>query len=488
MVKTNKKIKELSRMTQAGVVLCFSCAVCVIFTVGLADEGVLRTIGLLVSILVFGTYLISKNAKEIKDKNLYYLIYFFAFKLLAGFVLLKYGWSPSLLEATSTTGVDAARYYWGAKELVESGFNFSLLSFGTSYTGILFYLGIIFKVFGHNPVAPFLINSLTTLLAALLVLNTGYRIQEGRRSAWVLGLILVIPEVIWFDVLSSKETLTMSLLCFTMLPFLFLFSKKVPFRAADMFFFVPSFILLCFIRPPYAVMVVGIIGCAAVFARENYVKYLIGTGLVIFFSAAIFLLPYLTKYTGGHKFNLGTYAAHHFIKSPLNTRWFEKHDEGWTQNSIGRILIPESYGELLLMAPAKIAVNLIAPLPTPHIRIDDLMAGMYYSWQRLFQALSSVLYILLFPLVLGITFDSTKNLKKELYPFVVTFWLTICTVSLAALMIHPRYRICMIPFFAGCAWFGWYSNKCVTAVSFLSWGSFLITGGIIGFLYKLGIV
>ena len=110
-------------------------------------------------------------------------------------------------------GYDPQRYYFDAKTLIEGGFDSEIArAINIDYTGIVYYYGVLFALLGQNPVIPALVNAFITLLATLLLVRVGYQIKRERGPHdWRLGLGMVLPEVLWFDTITARETLVMSL-------------------------------------------------------------------------------------------------------------------------------------------------------------------------------------------------------------------------------------------------------------------------------------
>src|ERR1041384_321915 len=90
-------------------------------------------------------------------------------------------WRSHLAAGGPALEGDQERYYFQAADFARSGFRVSTVP-SLNYTGVLFFYGAVFAVFGHNVVAPALVNLLLVAAATLLLIRVGTKIK-GRRDA-----------------------------------------------------------------------------------------------------------------------------------------------------------------------------------------------------------------------------------------------------------------------------------------------------------------
>ena len=167
---------------------------------------------------VLGLLLCKNTQTSLKDPALKVLGYFWLIKLLVTLFLIFVGWIPMLDPDFLGSGYDPIRYYSQAQDLVDA--NWSLDIINLNYVGVLYYYGLIFYIFGHNPVIPALINALLTLVACLYLVRTCYEVKGERGGKdWIIAFCLLMPEMLWYDVMTSRETLVAALLLFPMLTF-----------------------------------------------------------------------------------------------------------------------------------------------------------------------------------------------------------------------------------------------------------------------------
>ena len=159
---------------------------------------------LLVVVTCSGIALISGTRRALGDWRLQRLGYVFLVKVGLALWMLYAGWTPQLDPSAEAFGYDPQRFYFQAYDLAQQGFRLEALP-SLNYTGVLYYYGAVFAIFGHNPVNPLLVNAFVTLVAVLLLVRTGYQIRGVRgRLDWTLGLCMVIPEIVWFDMMTSR--------------------------------------------------------------------------------------------------------------------------------------------------------------------------------------------------------------------------------------------------------------------------------------------
>ena len=432
-------------------------------------DGLLRTLGLLITVSLAGVYLLEKQIIVLKDRRLGYLSYLFLLKLIILICIINFAWAPALKEITVSSGFDPGRYYHQAYELMRAGFDLksSHLNFSINYSGIIFYYGVIFYLFGHNPFAPLLINCFVTLLATIMLLKVGYRIKPFmRHTDWTLGLVMFIPEIVWYDGITSREAICMSLLCFLILPAVALYKQKYLLVSRWKLFacsFAAFISLLC-IRPQLvAIGGIAILLLFCVLGRfQSKKKLAILLCIVFMLFTAFFITPKLAPAIGGYDFSWSEAISRRFMESEGSQKLLSKHAGDWSRNSIGKRLIPKDRLEVALFAPARVAGYIVAPFPRiiHWFNYRELIQGNHRHWKGFVTACSSVVYIFLFPLALAATIDFLVLKKNRDWGIlVVSWWIIHCIVSVSVLIIHMRYRIMFLPFLCASIWIGRYSSK-----------------------------
>ena len=165
-------------------------------------------------LLIFVTFLglvLSKNtARSLGDNKLNELGLLWLVKVLATIFLLYLGWIPDLYYSSSSSwGYDSQRYYQYSWALIENEW---VPTFGLNYTGIVYYYSAIFYVICYNPLVASLINILVTLYGTLFLIRSSYAfVPASSKKDWSIAYSLLIPEMLWYDVMTSQETLLATL-------------------------------------------------------------------------------------------------------------------------------------------------------------------------------------------------------------------------------------------------------------------------------------
>jgi len=175
-----------------------------------------NTLILLFSILFYGEYRLKLLSKYLYNKNINYINYFWAIKIFLTFFLLEYGWIYNLLSDVDW-GYDPQRFYLYSQNLIKNDW---VVTDYLNYNGVTYFYAVVFYIFGTNPYIPALINNIITLLA-LINLNNYLKIINIKNAnyLWLIFLILLSPEAVWFDIITSREMLLASLVCITTVEF-----------------------------------------------------------------------------------------------------------------------------------------------------------------------------------------------------------------------------------------------------------------------------
>lgn len=452
-------------------------------------QAAFNSIFLLIIVSIGGLALCRVTQVRLKDPSLKILGYFWLIKLGLTFLLLYVGWMPELDQSTSNAwGYDPQRYYIQGKELIDN--NWSLDFVSLNYVGILYYYGAIYYVFGHNPVIPSLINAFVTLIATLYVVKVGYEIK-GQRSShdWILAFALVLPELLWFDVLTSREMLTAALLLFAMLTIGRYFARTAPIS-------LPRTVAICglavlviaAVRTSMLLPVMVSITLMALLARpQRGSPGIERTILAVVAAAALFLLPVIAGYLGGYDFEMGK-ALQATVSGEENIALGP--DAEWSENSIGMLLIPEGLLQSLLFLLPRMVLYLVSPLPNVFLPVSALLEGTWEAWQKLFILLSSVINVLAIPYALAsfIQAMKTRNVNSASLVFHIPCWVTFIAIAGGNLIIHERYRVMASLLLWGCVWLGarTCSRNLIIRTS-LFWYGLLTLGAVFYVTYKLSL-
>jgi hypothetical protein len=427
-----------------------------LFKILLAEtEGVPSTVLLYFFIFVVGLHQCYVTQRKLGDPKLRLLPDLWTIKFGLTIFLLYVGWIPQLDPATSSEwGYDPQRYYQEAFDILLDEWVFLG---GATYTGILYYYAGIFYVFGHNPVAPALLNALITLLATLYLIRVAYELK-GHRSTrdWTLAYLLLIPEVLWFDVLTSRETMAAALLIFSTLAAGRYIVRKTDISIVSTLLIVSACLVgVSFVRSSMLFPAVAAIGLIALLltpeGRFDFFQK------VIFIAIGLLLLvasPWLQGYIGGSDAMFGGLAG--------RLTSFEQNvaaDMEWGGQSIGLLLAPNNLWQAILYALPRMVLYLLAPLPKLQFELVALLNGSWASWQGLMTTLGSVLNVLSLPYALAGFAAALRYRRTSPGPLVVhfVFWILFAAIAAGNIIIHERYRVMSLALFYTCAWFGYTS-------------------------------
>lgn len=429
-------------------------------------------------VTLFGLYLCHQTYHRLGDPNLKVLAYLWIVKILCSLVVMYFGWIPDLDYFTIYgEGSDPQRYYWQAQELIQNNWSPSVLSI--NYVGILYYYAINFAVFGHNPVTPFVLNAIVTLGATLYLIIVSYEARSDHSPRdWWLAFALLIPEVLWFDIVTARETLVASIMIIGPLTVSRSFRGVGNVTSGKMLAIVaPCAILLGFVRMPMLVPFFLSIALIAILAKPRrigaWIVRFLAAGLVV---GGLALVSSKTGSAGSTVLDLAD-SLDRVWNAELNTA--TRGDRNWTEGSVGKLLLPDNPVEAIVYTPFRMIMYLVAPIPNLYITIDKLILGDFVAWQQLFQATTSILNLVVFPFAVAGLIKAVRSRHQNCGPLMihVVFWVTFIAIAGGNLIIHPRYRVMATLLLAASAWISirGTSKRFINEV-WLVWSFLLVCG------------
>lgn len=418
--------------------------------------AVFNTLIVFFVISIMGAFLCQRTQHQIGDSGLSVLTSFWFVKLVVTLIVLYFGWMPQLDYGTSFAwGYDPQRYYLQAQELVDNNFVPEFVNL--NYAGILYYYGVIFYLFGHNPIIPALINAFITLVAVLYLVRVGYEFKGERQSGdWKIAFALLLPELLWYDALTSRETLLGALLLVILLTVGRYLVRTTNISLLKVLSVVLSAAFaVAAVRTSMLVPVVGALLLMIVFVIPvrgfRVVQEIV---LVLVAVAAIYFGPILTEYLGGYEFGFGK-SLRYAVSSPDNFA-LANSAISWSENSIGMLLIPDGVIQAIVFLPLRMLLYLVSPIPNIFVSIGDLSAGNWSAWQKLFTAISSCLNLFIFPYVLASLIHSVQIRKINAAPLMshAAYWVVFAAIAGGNVIIHERYRVMTTLLLWLCAWLG----------------------------------
>lgn len=428
----------------------------------------------------FGLWLCGLCARQANDHKLRILGYLWVAKLAFCLLLLFWGWLPELAPgSTPDWGYDPQRFYEQAWDLTQNGWSTAGLQL--NYVGILYYYGGLFLVFGHNPITPLLANSLVTLVATLYVVKAVYEIKVTRGGRdWLIGLTLLLPELLWYDVMTSRETLVAALLIVVLITCCRIVAGIGQFNLKN-----AAVISVCLgaigaIRTSIilAIALSVLLMLLLTKAKDNNVR-----ASRVYLAVYIFSIMAAASLIGGVLGSTNQNLIQNVQSASASEAILDNADLVWNDNSVGRALLPKNGIEIVLFLPIRMLLYLFSPLPTPVFTLSGLLGRSWIAWQSLISTAGALINAALFPYVLTSAHDAIKNRRLANGPLLLhlVFWPTLGAVAGGNLIIQERYRIMAILPMCACAWLGWRTGSRNTIIRM--WGIWLIMGSSVVGLY-----
>jgi hypothetical protein len=349
---------------------------------------------------------------------------------------------------------------------------------------VLYYYGTIFKFIGFNPVAPALLNTLLNLFAALVVVRVGYLIKRERDSRdWVLGLGILLPDVLWFDCLTSRDGPALALVTIATLSATgYLIRRpedRYPLWLAVLS--VPALVLVGIVRTSMVVPSVAAIAIVFLVSRTSGRVRLAGAVLV---AAAAFVLIKAPEYSSA----LGSIRFEYEETFARATgAYVDQLDEAqWSARSVSKLLVPTSVGQAVLFAPARLIMYIVAPLPNVTTSLGGLAAGDWQAFQGLAHCLTALINVLLFPLAFAalLRVRGIDRLGPG-WAFQVPFWCVFAAVAVGVPILHERYRVMASLLLWACIWLGFTTDRRAIRLAYGTWLGFGALGVSFWVFYKL---
>jgi hypothetical protein len=446
--------------------------------------GVLATVLVYLFVTTVGLQQCRSTQRKLADSKLRSLGYLWLVKLGLTLFLLYIGWIPQLDPSHSASwGYDPQRFYQDAFSLIESDWNLVGLM---NYQGIIFYYGAMFYLFGHNPVIPALINAFVTLLGTLYMIRLAYefKAERGPRD-WTLALTLLIPEVVWYDVMTSRETLAAVLVMVaTLAAGRYIVRTSRVSLAATLALSATGLFAILAVRTSMAIPVaVSIVLMALLLGPRKGVRLVPRILMIVLAVALLAAGPVIQKIMGGYQVD--------YVQILRDVKSFKDNIASqivWSENSIGLLFAPNNAWQAVMFLPPRMVLYLVAPLTEVAVSVSDLLAGSWIAWELLMTAASSVLNILALPYALAGFAYAYKFRKQNPAPLVfhLSFWITFIAIAGGNIIIHERYRLMSTLLLYACAWLGYTSCTKSRVQRFaFPWYALLAAGAVLCIAYKM---
>lgn len=442
----------------------------------MVEESHISTFILFQLVLFGGIWIIKSFFYKTNTNLTNQLIFLWIIKLIFSISILTLYWVPDLYPQLGRSGgFDPVRFYFYAKELIDKNWDSDFLNL--NYTGIIYFYGLIFKLFGFNPYTPFLVNSVLTLFSSILLIQLIYKIKY--LSAAPIYLLLIIPEVLWYDVMTSRENLVASLII------LFLFAHihflaSVRSKYLCILIMLLSFFSIVLIRTSMILPIALYIFLSSLFLiNKKYFVYFFLT-----FSLFLFIAPLIQTQIGGYNFN--------YIQVFLTLINFENNIASqfeYSTNSISYLIAPTNFLESIIFIPIRMLFYILIPLPEliSQFSISELFQGSSYQTTILLSSLTSFGLIACLPLIILGTIFSWRNRQDNIQIFLISLmtWCVFFAISAGNIILHDRYRLMCTLLLFTTAFIGQSYIKYLHSRSYFYWSIILYLGVVIFVYIKL---
>ena len=373
--------------------------------------------------LYISKIIINKLLKDYNIETRQRYFNFFLIGFLISLLLLAFSWTPFLSITNPDWGFDPQRYYYYAYQIIENGD----LVFGVNYVGVVYFYVFVMKILGVDPLVPLLVNSLFTLVSVLLIAKLVVSVKNIRIGNFVW--LLLIPEIIYFNIMPSREILCLSIVVFIIATFVEYLKEK---KGICLLILLFEFLFLFLIRPPFAFSLFLSIFIFLLFFSQRKI------GL-----SSILLLVVFSVIVGGQ---LSTALDSMDNADSMQKSIIEKVDGKkemnanfkYSENSLAAKLIPDNAIEFVIFG---IIRSFLYLFPSPTFFSSLLNMKNAYGIGDAFVNMSSLIMMFLIP----ITYVLLKNIRKEKniiqiigITFLI-FWIVVGAFNTN--LIHVRYRL-----------------------------------------------
>ena len=443
------------------------------------DAGLVSTSVLFLVVVGVGLWQCQRTAYVLRDPRLGILRYLWIIKISATLSLLLVGWIPSLYPmAIDGNAYDPHRYFHNAFITIENQWvpppdvNIN--------NGVIYYYAALFYVFGHNPVIPAIVNSFVGLMATLYLIRFVYEFKRRRSdNDRALAYLLLLPELLWYDALTSRESITAGLIVVSLLAIArFVVRSPKASLATTVLLGAGGFLGVLTMRPAMCIgitaalsLFVIFVGSVAPGSRARHIALTVGALFLI--TAMLSLL--LTEVPGfGESLN------------EIYLRMVPPADAtsvlGWAENSFGQRLVPSNMLEAVVYIAPRLVLYLIAPLPYFPADTRPGWFEDWYRWQYLCTAISSVLNLIAVPYACAGLVCAFRSLRSRpaLLAIHLGLWCLLVTIVAGNIIIHERYRVMATLLLFTCAWHGFTECSRRTLVPYrLAWWFLLLLFGFV---------
>ena len=369
------------------------------------------------------------------------LVLLFGLKYLA-VTLLVYGhWQHYLSQSADIlVGYDPQRYFFDAKAWADVGFDRNFTP-ANGYLGAIAAYGVLFTIVGWSPMVAAAFNVCLSFVAMYRLSGLVVVVSKGQVSRCaVLGCLLAVPDLLWYDCLTGRESLLTSSLTLLAVSCAGYASARGPSTV------IVTLLWSCFwlglvglVRTSMAIpgILFGTVCAWLPFPAGSYKKAL---------SLVVILVVTLVGAAGvsellGSQVSLGSIGPDQLIGRGIDREPY------YTEASITRMLATDNIAVHFLYSPIRAVFYMI-----------NGVHNLYYDWARVMDPrgaylqtvasfLTALFNIIVLPLLALVAIESFRDQKNRQWRMLtVPFMLTIMAVACGTQIVHERYRVPALPF------------------------------------------
>ena len=456
---------NLYQKITAGRINRYSALYTIAVCIGLSgfvilEESVaaLGTVTALVLVCGIGYWAIGRAARRMSEPQLLIIRWIQLLKLAIVLPLVYFHWAPLLTpKPWQAWGYDPQRYFVQAQQWAQAGLAWQARPIG-AYVGTVYYYAALANVFGPSPLIPALANTLTTLLATVAIIGIARGlVKPPARRLWLLGLIILLPDILWYDCLSSRESLCLFLITVGITAFMsankHLLSLKI--SAGRLFSLCIALVGLALTRATMAVVLVIVFVIQMAMTRQK--TYGLASRLIVILLVISALIgSAVVTLNAGSTISVTNLTEANLIGQAANS------DSQYVDDSITRHLVTDNPVINALVAPIRSLFYIVngpnAAIEHPSVLWDPRTAYV----QAIASALTGTLNMLALPLfALGLWGSFRGSERNAFWGFAVPTVILFLALGFGNQFIQERYRTQVMPFYWAVAWMGLHQSRSI---------------------------
>lgn len=380
-------------------------------------------------ILLWGVnMLINKQLKGVAVRYRKRYLVHFLIGYCVSLTLMYLYWTPYMIKswATNMDTFDPVKYYAIASEIVNGVPNGAIIAYPVSWIYVL-----LFYILGRDPLIPIFVNSISVLYAVLII--SKYINNDNPRHVKYFSYLLLIPEVMYFNMMSAKDTI-----CMICAVILFVFSQEfIDKRFKVSHIIIAVIALFAMVLARTSMSFVAILGVVLMFASSG--KFSLKKIIMLIFLVAIITGALaLTIGLGSHEstFNIQDKIGSEMAGDMSSANALSDQ----SKDSFMRYLVPSNPFEFIVFGIIRsFCYVIIDPgmITSPLTRFA--LDGSFKC--PLMSNSTTVLMFLSLPFIFGLFLSWRKMNKKLKRLFVITMLYFLVVGMFNPLMLHIRYRV-----------------------------------------------